>query len=117
MIIYLCLQMNSCTNGLLNVAFFVWSCLTEDLFFLVDPNDAIEIIEEPKKVAKRKSTDVEPKEPEKKPKLEKERSRRRSETKVDVDGQIETHTTLSPKTPPGDPPEPEELIKVRYEYC
>lgn len=69
----------------------------------------------PKKVSKRKSIDNEPKEPEKKPKVEKEkdRQRRRSETKVEVDGQIETHITLSPKTPPGDPPEPEELIKVR----
>jgi regulator of Ty1 transposition protein 103 len=71
----------------------------------------------PKKVSKRKSTDVEAKEPEKKPKIEKpKQERRRSETKVEVDGQIETHTTLSPKTPPGDPPEPEELIKVRREY-
>ncbi|KAI5637909.1 hypothetical protein NE865_09424 [Phthorimaea operculella] len=90
--------------------------------FEVDPNDAIEPVETPKKVSKRKSTDTEPKEPEKKPKLDKEkekekkdRQRRRSETKVEVDGQIETHTTLSPKTPPGDPPEPEELIKALLE--
>ncbi|XP_059053904.1 regulation of nuclear pre-mRNA domain-containing protein 1B [Achroia grisella] len=78
----------------------------------VDPNDAI-----PKKVSKRKSVENnEPKEEKKKPKLDKERhERRRSETKVEVDGQIETHTTLSPKTPPGDPPEPEELIKALLE--
>ncbi|KAM3966159.1 LOW QUALITY PROTEIN: regulation of nuclear pre-mRNA domain-containing protein 1B [Aphomia sociella] len=76
----------------------------------VDPNDAI-----PKKVSKRKSIDIEAKETEKKPKLERERhERRRSETKVEVDGQIETHTTLSPKTPPGDP-QPEELIKALLE--
>lgn len=74
-------------------------------------------------MSKRKSTDTEAKEPEKKVKIEiKDRhekherherhERRRSETKVEVDGHIETHITLSPKTPPGDPPEPEELIKV-----
>ncbi|CAG4962728.1 unnamed protein product [Colias eurytheme] len=74
----------------------------------VDPNDAI-----PKKVSKRKSTDTEAKDPEKKPKLEREK--RYSETKVEVDGKIETHITLSPKTPPGDPPEPEELIKALLE--
>lgn len=80
---------------------------------LVDPNDAL-----PKKVSKkRKSADTAPKEPEKKPKVEREKQeRRRSETKVEVDGQIETHTTLSPRTPPGDPPEPEELIKVIVIY-
>ncbi|XP_013190522.1 regulation of nuclear pre-mRNA domain-containing protein 1B [Amyelois transitella] len=81
----------------------------------VDPNDAL-----PKKVSKRKSVDTEAKEPEKKAKTEhKERhsrhERRRSETKVEVDGHIETHITLSPKTPPGDPPEPEELIKALLE--
>ncbi|XP_075978493.1 regulation of nuclear pre-mRNA domain-containing protein 1B [Anticarsia gemmatalis] len=80
----------------------------------VDPADAI-----PKKVSKRKSTEnkVEVKEtPEKKPKVEArtKQERRRSETK-DVDGHVETHTTLSPKTPPGDPPEPEELIKALLE--
>lgn len=66
-------------------------------------------------MTKRKSTDTEPKEPEKKQKLEEKKikhERRHSETKVEVDGHIETHITLSPKTPPGDPPEPEELIKV-----
>ncbi|CAF4925609.1 regulation of nuclear pre-mRNA domain-containing protein 1B isoform X1 [Pieris napi] len=79
----------------------------------VDPNDAI-----PSKVSKRKSIDTEPKDPEKKPKLEsreKGEKRRYSETKVEVDGKIETHITLSPKTPPGDPPEPEELIKALLE--
>lgn len=31
---------------------------------------------------------------------------------VEVDGTLETHVHLSPHTPPGDPPEPEELIKA-----
>ncbi|XP_035445082.1 regulation of nuclear pre-mRNA domain-containing protein 1B [Spodoptera frugiperda] len=78
----------------------------------VDPNDAL-----PKKVSKRKSVDVEAvKTPEKKAKIEgrSKHERRRSETK-EVDGHLETHTTLSPKTPPGDPPEPEELIKALLE--
>ncbi|CAH0693999.1 unnamed protein product [Spodoptera exigua] len=78
----------------------------------VDPNDAL-----PKKVSKRKSVDVEViKTPEKKAKVEgrSKQERRRSETK-EVDGHLETHTTLSPKTPPGDPPEPEELIKAILE--
>lgn len=94
------------------------------ILLTVDPNDAIPIKSDPKQVSKRKSTDTEIKDPEKKPKIddkekEKEgrkekgkRDRKRSETKVEVDGTIETHTLLSPKTPPGDPPEPEELIKV-----
>lgn len=70
--------------------------------------------EKPNKVSKRKSTDGETKESSKRNKTEprSKQERRRSETKVEIDGQIETHTTLSPKTPPGDPPEPEELIKV-----
>ncbi|CAK1544946.1 unnamed protein product [Leptosia nina] len=79
----------------------------------VDPNDAI-----PKKVSKRKSTDVDNKSQGKKQKTEKTEKtekRRYSETKIEVDGKIETHITLSPKTPPGDPPEPEELIKALLE--
>ncbi|XP_068618543.1 regulation of nuclear pre-mRNA domain-containing protein 1B isoform X2 [Battus philenor] len=78
----------------------------------MDPNDAI-----PNKANKRKSVETEAKEPEKKPKLENKesRERRRSETKVEIDGHVETHITLSPKTPPGDPPEPEELIKALLE--
>ncbi|KAL0822349.1 hypothetical protein ABMA28_004446 [Loxostege sticticalis] len=77
----------------------------------VDPNDAL-----PAKKASKRKSETEAKEPEKKPKVEKEKKeRRRSETKVEVDGTIETHTTLSPKTPPGDPPEPEELIKALLE--
>lgn len=82
----------------------------------MDPNDAIPPKKESKK---RKSVDVEvvSKEPEKKAKIEhrEKQERRRSETK-EVDGHLETHTTLSPKTPPGDPPEPEELIKVIYRF-
>ncbi|ENN71434.1 hypothetical protein YQE_11853, partial [Dendroctonus ponderosae] len=31
---------------------------------------------------------------------------------VEVDGTLETHVHLSPHTPPGDPPEPEEIIKA-----
>ncbi|XP_028029177.1 regulation of nuclear pre-mRNA domain-containing protein 1B [Bombyx mandarina] len=85
-----------------------------------DFKDAIAGIEAPvtpSKVSKRKSTDTEVKESTKKHKIESrsKTERRRSETKVEVDGQIETHTTLSPKTPPGDPPEPEELIKALLE--
>ncbi|CAH2039438.1 unnamed protein product, partial [Iphiclides podalirius] len=78
----------------------------------MDPNDAIPI-----KGSKRKSLDVDVKESEKKPKLENKenRERRKSETKVEVDGHVETHVTLSPKTPPGDPPEPEDLIKALLE--
>ncbi|CAH0761328.1 unnamed protein product [Diatraea saccharalis] len=77
----------------------------------VDPNDAV-----PKKVGKHKSTDTETNEPEKKPKVEKQKKeRRRSETKSETEKPNETHTTLSPKTPPGDPPEPEELIKALLE--
>ncbi|XP_026481777.1 regulation of nuclear pre-mRNA domain-containing protein 1B [Ctenocephalides felis] len=36
----------------------------------------------------------------------------KSETTIEVDGLKETHLTLSPRTPAGDPPEPEELIKA-----
>lgn len=35
----------------------------------------------------------------------------KSET-IEVNGKVETHVTLSPHLPDGDPPEPEELIKV-----
>lgn len=45
------------------------------------------------------------KEPEKK-------ERKKSETEVEVDGTKELHVTLSPRTPAGDPPETEELIKA-----
>ncbi|XP_052872959.1 regulation of nuclear pre-mRNA domain-containing protein 1B [Anopheles cruzii] len=34
---------------------------------------------------------------------------------VEVNGKVETHVTLSPHQPDGDPPEPEELIKVILE--
>nr|CAD7444822.1 unnamed protein product [Timema bartmani] len=40
------------------------------------------------------------------------RSRSESEVEVEVDGMKELHVTLSPRTPAGDPPEPEELIKA-----
>lgn len=89
----------------------------------MDPNDAIpaEKSEKTEKTAtKRKSTaaDTEDKEPEnhnhdkKKKKSEPKHERRHSETTVEVDGTIETHITLSPRTPPGDPPESDELVKV-----
>lgn len=38
----------------------------------------------------------------------------KSET-IEVNGKVETHVTLSPHLPDGDPPEPEELIKVIQE--
>lgn len=45
--------------------------------------------------------------------LQKERKeRKKSETEVEVDGTKELHVTLSPRTPAGDPPETEELIKA-----
>lgn len=34
---------------------------------------------------------------------------------MQVDGKVETHVRLSPHTPAGDPPEPEELIKAIQE--
>ncbi|XP_012524696.1 regulation of nuclear pre-mRNA domain-containing protein 1B [Monomorium pharaonis] len=46
-------------------------------------------------------------------KLKKEKKeRKKSETEVEVDGTKELHVTLSPRTPGGDPPETEELIKA-----
>ncbi|KAH0540660.1 regulation of nuclear pre-mRNA domain-containing protein 1B [Cotesia glomerata] len=48
---------------------------------------------------------------EKKDKKEK-KERKKSETEVEVDGTKELHVTLSPRTPAGDPPETEELIKA-----
>ncbi|EFN78446.1 regulation of nuclear pre-mRNA domain-containing protein 1B isoform X1 [Harpegnathos saltator] len=46
-------------------------------------------------------------------KIKKERKeRKKSETEVEVDGTKELHVTLSPRTPAGDPPETEELIKA-----
>lgn len=41
-----------------------------------------------------------------------DKKRRHSETEVEVEGTKEVHITLSPRTPAGDPPEPEELIKA-----
>lgn len=41
-----------------------------------------------------------------------EKKRKHSETEVEVEGKKEVHITLSPRTPAGDPPEPEELIKA-----
>ncbi|XP_029169032.1 regulation of nuclear pre-mRNA domain-containing protein 1B [Nylanderia fulva] len=56
--------------------------------------------------------------PKKKAKLEIEKvkkekkEKKKSETEVEVDGTKELHVTLSPRTPAGDPPETEELIKA-----
>lgn len=45
--------------------------------------------------------------------LQKEKKeKKKSETEVEVDGTKELHVTLSPRTPAGDPPETEELIKA-----
>ncbi|KAL3276030.1 hypothetical protein HHI36_020759 [Cryptolaemus montrouzieri] len=41
-----------------------------------------------------------------------ERKKSENEVMVEVDGKLETHVHLSPHTPAGDPPEPEELIKA-----
>ncbi|KAE8747900.1 hypothetical protein FOCC_FOCC005513 [Frankliniella occidentalis] len=41
-----------------------------------------------------------------------DKKRRHSETEIEVEGTKEVHITLSPRTPAGDPPEPEELIKA-----
>jgi hypothetical protein len=51
----------------------------------------------------------------KRPKIENStaKERRHSETLVEVDGKTEAHIILSPAhNPPGDPPEPEELVKA-----
>ncbi|XP_031781850.1 regulation of nuclear pre-mRNA domain-containing protein 1A isoform X2 [Nasonia vitripennis] len=57
--------------------------------------------------------------PKKKPKLDNEKKdkkeRKKSETEIEVDGTKELHVTLSPRTPGGDPPETEELIKALME--
>lgn len=45
------------------------------------------------------------------PKPEK-KEKKKSETEIEVDGTKELHVTLSPRTPAGDPPETEELIKA-----
>ncbi|KAJ3660534.1 hypothetical protein Zmor_004977 [Zophobas morio] len=42
----------------------------------------------------------------------KEKKKSENEVTVEVDGMVETHVHLSPHTPAGDPPEPEELIKA-----
>uniref|UniRef100_A0A1Q3F5J3 Putative regulator of nuclear mrna n=1 Tax=Culex tarsalis TaxID=7177 RepID=A0A1Q3F5J3_CULTA len=39
----------------------------------------------------------------------------KTEVTIEVNGKVETHVTLSPHQPDGDPPEPEELIKVIQE--
>ncbi|KAK4876620.1 hypothetical protein RN001_009126 [Aquatica leii] len=49
---------------------------------------------------------------EKKRKLSPTRKKSETEVTVEVDGTVETHVHLSPKTPANDPPEPEELIKA-----
>ncbi|XP_055687561.1 regulation of nuclear pre-mRNA domain-containing protein 1B [Lutzomyia longipalpis] len=74
----------------------------------------------PKK--KRRTEEHPPKSSSKRPKSssssaekpEKPKEHVKSET-VEVNGTVETHVTLSPHTPVGDPPEPEELIKALIE--
>ncbi|XP_077290732.1 regulation of nuclear pre-mRNA domain-containing protein 1B [Arctopsyche grandis] len=93
----------------------------QDFKETIDPNEAV-------KGKKRKSSETSVAEPKAKEPVEKKsrngtsvvatvdrRERKKSETYLEVDGLIETHVTLSPKTPPGDPPEPEELIKALLE--
>ena len=41
-----------------------------------------------------------------------ERKKSETETEVEVDNLKEIHLTLSPRTPGGEPPEPEEIIKA-----
>lgn len=43
---------------------------------------------------------------------EKEKKKSENEVTYEVDGMVETHVHLSPHTPAGDPPEPDELIKA-----
>lgn len=81
---------------------------------IVDPNDA-----ELSTATKRKTADADIKETEKKPRLEEKarekKERRRSESKSISESHSDRHSSVSPKTSPGDPPEPEELIKALLE--
>ncbi|CAG9768134.1 unnamed protein product [Ceutorhynchus assimilis] len=43
------------------------------------------------------------------------RVKKKKQVTVEIDGTLETHVRLSPHTPPGDPPEPDELIKAIQE--
>ncbi|KAK9722135.1 CID domain [Popillia japonica] len=63
------------------------------------PKKVKKVIEAPKKEKRNKSPNRDHKKTE-------------TEVTVEVDGTIETHVHLSPRTPAGDPPEPEELIKA-----
>ena len=53
--------------------------------------------------------------PKKEPIVVIKKEHRNSETELEVDGTKEVHVTLSPRTPGGDPPETEELIKAMME--
>ncbi|XP_048512023.1 regulation of nuclear pre-mRNA domain-containing protein 1B isoform X2 [Athalia rosae] len=68
-------------------------------------DSAVEPVKEPSTPPPRKKpkNDVEKKE---------NKERKKSETEIEVDGTKELHVTLSPRTPAGDPPETEELIKA-----
>ncbi|XP_034948847.1 regulation of nuclear pre-mRNA domain-containing protein 1B-like isoform X2 [Chelonus insularis] len=70
-------------------------------------------VKEPGSPPPRKKLKVENDKPTKSstPKVDK-KERKKSETEVEVDGTKELHVTLSPRTPAGDPPETEELIKA-----
>ncbi|KAI4469976.1 cyclin-dependent kinase inhibitor-related protein [Holotrichia oblita] len=63
------------------------------------PKKVKKVVEAPKKEKRNKSPNRDYKKTE-------------TEVTVEVDGTIETHVHLSPRTPAGDPPEPEELIKA-----
>ncbi|KAL0270612.1 UNVERIFIED_CONTAM: hypothetical protein PYX00_007963 [Menopon gallinae] len=67
-------------------------------------------------VQKKKKTNDEEKKKHKKDKYSpvhvRERKKSDTETQVEVNGMREVHVTLSPRTPAGDPPEPEEIIKA-----
>ncbi|XP_015173599.1 PREDICTED: regulation of nuclear pre-mRNA domain-containing protein 1B isoform X2 [Polistes dominula] len=65
----------------------------------------LDTVKEPGTPPPKKKTKVEVEKKEKK-------ERKKSETEVEVDGTKELHVTLSPRTPAGDPPETEELIKA-----
>uniref|UniRef100_A0A1L8DHA9 Putative regulator of nuclear mrna n=1 Tax=Nyssomyia neivai TaxID=330878 RepID=A0A1L8DHA9_9DIPT len=63
---------------------------------------------------KKRRTEEKPKRSKSSSSTEKPKEHVKSET-VEVNGTVETHVTLSPHTPIGDPPEPEDLIKALIE--
>lgn len=51
----------------------------------------------------------------KKPKISDKKEKTTKTETIEINGKVETHVTLSPHVPLGDPPEPEELIKALTE--